>query len=278
MKFQKTQSSCNSFRKVFFCILMVLLCLSLSLSVAMAKSNGNSKGNTGPHGNAYGRDDLNLLGNSRMNAHNIGIGADKNKVKGPESKEDKTSNGKKDTDFDFANLPEGHVVKVAGKNVFVHEEQSDVFVKVNTKQYERKGTASIEVVGGKKISLCAGDSLITALSEDEDASDSEPTVPEQIGAKGPNPTHGGYHYKKGEGNPGGGNGNGHWGEGNRGNGVGNIWTGNQGRGVGEGMAGGTKNADEPVEDDQSTVDDIDEPVTDDLPVVVPPDDEVNDDI
>jgi hypothetical protein len=89
--------------------------------------------------------------------------------------------------------------------------------------------------GGKKLTLAAGDVFSNAILNVGSLSASL-TLPDPIGAKGPNPNHGGSHPKKGGGNLGGGNGNGHWGWGNQGNGNGNTSMGNQGKGVGEGMA------------------------------------------
>lgn len=103
--------------------------------------------------------------------------------------------------------------------------------------------------GKGKLVLGAGDAFSAACDFGDISGSME--VPNPIGAKGPNPTHGGQHPKKGLGNPGGGKGKGHWGEGNHGNGKGNIWTGNQGNGVGEGMAGGrcSNGGDDPGGDD-----------------------------
>ncbi len=90
--------------------------------------------------------------------------------------------------------------------------------------------------GKGKLVLGAGDAFSAACDFGDMSGSME--VPNPIGAKGPNPKHGGQHPKKGLGNPGGGKDKGHWGEGNHGNGKGNIWCGNQGKGVGEGMTGG----------------------------------------
>jgi hypothetical protein len=91
------------------------------------------------------------------------------------------------------------------------------------------------VPGGKNLVLGAGDIFSNTLL-DTDSMSASLIIPDPIGVKGPNPTHGGSHPKKDGGNPGGGNGNGNWGAGNQGNGIGNNFTGNQGRGVGAGMA------------------------------------------
>ncbi|MHC4637328.1 MAG: hypothetical protein ACYTBP_08750 [Planctomycetota bacterium] len=163
--------------------------------------------------------------------------------------------------------PQGYTVKVAGKNMFVVQPGSNIVVKLNI-------AAQTAKIGKGKFVLAAGDAFSEIISAQISAS--ELVVPDPIGAKGPNPHHGGTHPKKGDGNPGGGNenNNGHWGEGNHGNGVGNIYTGNQGRGVGEGMAGG-RHGDTDTDNDNDLDNDLDNDTdtdtdTDDDVAFVPP--------
>ncbi len=136
--------------------------------------------------------------------------------------------------------PDAYIVKTAGNNVFLIQPGSSVIVKLNSKNNQANN--------GNNNVLAAGDIFANAIEGISSLSSTLP-VPDQIGAKGPNPVYGGKHDKKGDGNPGGGNGNGHWGEENQGDGVGNTWTGNQGYGVGEGMAGGKKNGDPDLDPD-----------------------------
>jgi hypothetical protein len=128
------------------------------------------------------------------------------------------------------------------QEAFIGQQGSNIIVKLNP------GSAWIMVKQNanrnNKCFLASGDIFSEALTHSGLAAASL-EVPDPIGAKGPNPTHGGTHAKKGDGNPGGGNNIGRWGQGNQGNGLGNILVGNQGKGVGEGMAGGTKGQNAP---------------------------------
>lgn len=127
--------------------------------------------------------------------------------------------------------PKKHFVVKDGGLKFLGITGSDVLIQIGAPS----GAASLGKSG--HICLGAGDAFASAI-DNIDTLASTLEVPNPIGAKGPNPAHGGQHPKKGNGSPGGGNGKGNWGQGNNGNGLGNIFTGNQGYGVGEGMAGG----------------------------------------
>jgi hypothetical protein len=117
-------------------------------------------------------------------------------------------------------LSNGYTVKNTGNNVFISQAGSNIVVKLHA----NSGLGKINVPDKSSNLLASGDAFAQALE-----------MPDPIGAKGPNPVHGGAPSQEG-GNPGGGNGKGNWGEGNQGNGFGNNWTGNQGRGRGAGMA------------------------------------------
>ena len=114
-----------------------------------------------------------------------------------------------------------------GDIVFVGLPGSNVIVQTLPKDFAQNRGAK----RGRKFLLAAGDVFSGAVGNLGSLSASF-TVPDPIGAKGPNPHHGGKHLNKGGGNPGGRNGNGHWGEGNQRGGKGNNWTGNQGKGPG----------------------------------------------
>ncbi|MHC4691619.1 MAG: hypothetical protein ACYS67_02675 [Planctomycetota bacterium] len=135
--------------------------------------------------------------------------------------------------------PKKHFVVKDGGLKFLGISGSNILIQIGAPS----GAASLGKNG--HISLGAGDAFASAIGN-IDATTLE--VPNPIGAKGPNPTHGGQHPKKGSGNPGGGNGKGNWGQGNKGNGLGNIFTGNQGFGVGEGMAGVHNSPTDPPEE------------------------------
>ena len=156
----------------------------------------------------------------------------------------------------------GYVVKVAGKNTFIGRPGSNVFIKLNSQSQNIINNMAGKQDSSNNIVLAAGDSFsVAVLGVDSLASPAvEPSpenYPDPIGAKGPNPVHGGQGKKYPDGNPGGGNDNGHWNEGNEGNGVGNVWTGNQGRGVGEGMAGGRHQGDNDTDNDMDVDCDMD---------------------
>ncbi len=135
----------------------------------------------------------------------------------------------------------GYLVRGPGEEVLLAQPGGNIFVEINSLAGNKIGIKNNCQINksGQAIVFAAGDAFSEAFA-DRGSLTGSITVPEPIGAKGPNPVHGGCHTKKGNGNPGGGNGKGRWGQGNKGNGVGNIWTGNQGCGVGEGMTGGCK--------------------------------------
>ncbi|NIP23910.1 MAG: hypothetical protein GWN67_06950 [Phycisphaerae bacterium] len=135
--------------------------------------------------------------------------------------------------------PKKHFVMKDGGLKFLGISGSNILIQIGAPS----GAASLGKSG--HISLGAGDAFASAIGN-IDSTTLE--IPNPIGAKGPNPTHGGQHPKKGSGNPGGGNGKGNWGQGNKGNGLGNIFTGNQGLGVGEGMAGAHNSPTDPPEE------------------------------
>jgi hypothetical protein len=239
----------DCFRQVMFNIgvlCLVVVCykvFSISPSATQAGPKGqglalgHANGN-GPQINPHGS----LNGNGAfggLNPAGITVGAG-----GP--KGNQGLGGISTTSFNTGSAanPKVHVISGGGNQMHVGKPNSNVLVKIasmpaNSSAINQVKNKCAGHPSGKWIVLAAGDMFSGAIDNLSSLSASL-TVPDPIGAKGPNPAHGGSHDKKGGGNPGGGNGNGHWGQGNNGNGVGNIWTGNQGRGVGEGMAGGRK--------------------------------------
>jgi len=254
--------------RLLVCLLLIsLLSFAFSISFVVATPKGKAHGFGKANGNAYGHGGFSPVGGG-VNPAGIITGSGGLKVGGaqgassfsPGNHTGPTGGGKGPTGAGFApatpqtgnkgstvldNIGDifelgADMLKVAGNKIFFGQSQSKVFIKVNPQsQGLPAGTAVIKTQGNKPVILGSGDVFLQAIWGSESLP--EPlTVPDPIGAKGPNPTHGGTHPKKGNGNPGGGKGNGHWGEGNHGNGRGNIWTGNQGKGVGEGMAGGCR--------------------------------------
>jgi hypothetical protein len=129
-------------------------------------------------------------------------------------------------------LDKAGCAKIAGNNVFVGTAGSNVVIKLPNPHLNNFSNKA------NKCGLGAADSFAMAIDGIEQLTFC-------AGAKGQNPGKGNLDVKLRKdgypGNPGGGNGNGHWGEGNHGNGKGNIFCGNQGHGVGEGMTcGGCK--------------------------------------
>ena len=222
----------------------------MSLSVVLAGPKGNGIVNANPHsalhGNPHGGSAL-APAQGRVNPAGIITGSGGVRATGTVANYGNifapgaNLGGKMGNNAATVTNPNPFTVMAVGDSVFLYQSGSNVVVKLNSQHpHIPPGTAKAKTAGGKKFILAAGDVFANAISNIDSLSASG-TVPDPIGAKGPNPVHGGSHPKKGLGNPGGGNDNnkGHWGEGNKGNGVGNNWTGNQGRGVGEGMAGGT---------------------------------------
>lgn len=208
------------------CLFLILL------SAALAKSEGNGFGINNPHANPNASLHVNPHSNPHVNPAGIITGSGGTSAGSPATNQRGALISHEVTNM---GAPKKHFVMKDGGSLFLGLSGSNVLVQI--------GAPSGTITLGKAnksghICLGAGDSFSSAIGNlDSLASTLE--VPNPIGAKGPNPTHGGQHPNKGDGNAGGGNGKGSWGEGNNGNGLGNIWTGNQGRGVGEGMAGGT---------------------------------------
>ena len=225
------------FRHIIAYFLVCCIFFNTSVSVALAKSKGTHGGN--PHGIQGGNP------HSGVNPAGIIIGSGGARVNGVVTNYGSNSTqsvhliGKQVTNTGTILSPNGYVVMATGGSVFIGRPASNVVVKLHPPRHQivrNKGTVN---PASGQIVLAAGDAFSRAIANLDSLSTSL-TIPDPVGAKGPNPTHGGSHANKGDGNPGGGNGKGQWGQGNKGNGVGNIWVGNQGRGVGEGMAGGRK--------------------------------------
>ncbi len=246
----------DCFRQVMFnmgvlCLLVVcykVFSISPSATQAGPKGQGLALGHAygnphdgpqvNPHGSLHGKGAF-MHPNGPLNPVGITVGAG-----GPKANQGLGAISTTSFNTGSAANPKVHVISGAGGQMLVGKPNSNVVVKIasmpaNSSAINQVKNKCANHPSGKGIVLAAGDLFSSAIDNLGSLSASL-TVPDPIGAKGPNPAHGGSHDKKGDGNPGGGNGNGHWGQGNNGNGVGNIWTGNQGRGVGEGMAGGRK--------------------------------------
>lgn len=216
------------------CLFLILL------SAALAKSNGKGIGINNPHANPNASLHVNPLANPRINPAGIITGSGGTSAGSPATNQRGALISHEVTNM---GAPKKHFAVKDGDSLFLGLSGSNVVVQIGAPSgtisvINPLGKANKTHPQGGHILLAAGDSFSSAIGNlDSLATTLE--VPNPIGAKGPNPTHGGQHPKKVNGNPGGGNGKGGWGQGNNGNGLGNIWTGNQGRGVGEGMAGGT---------------------------------------
>ncbi len=226
-----------NFRHIIACFLACCIFFNTSVSVTLAKPKGAHGGNPhsiqggNPHGGVNPAGVIISSGGVRVNGAAASYGSN--------STQPVHLIGKQVTNTGTILSPNGYVVIATGGSVFIGQPAGNIFVKLHPAGHQivrNKGTAN---PANGQIVLAAGDIFSGAMAN-LDSLASSLTIPDPIGAKGPNPAHGGGHANKGDGNPGGGNGKGHWGQGNKGNGVGNIWVGNQGRGVGEGMAGGRK--------------------------------------
>ncbi len=223
------------FRQIAVYFLTCCLCSNMSSSVALAgpKGKGVARGNPhvniNPHANPHSANAF-VPGNIRVNPAGIIVGSGGSTINSSVANQSVTLISRNVTNTGAIRGPKGHFTMLIGDMLLLGQPGSNVVIEINP-------LAANNLVPGGGIVLAAGDAFSGAFANLGSLSTSLP-VPDPIGAKGPNPVHGGSHANKGDGNPGGGNDKGHWGEGNKGNGVGNIWTGNQGRGVGEGMAGG----------------------------------------
>jgi len=204
-------------RQITTCLLTCCLILGMLTSVAVPGPKGRALGHDNAHGNGPFPHS-----NGPVNPAGIIIGS------GGIKTNDVTAGVKSGNDFN----PGG--IGAENKIILGRPGGNVVIINSQTNQVTGNGKKVI-VTGGKNLVLAAGDIFSNTLLDTGSLSASL-TIPDPIGAKGPNPAHGGGHPKKDGGNPGGGNGNGHWGAGNQGNGKGNSYTGNQGRGVGAGMA------------------------------------------
>ncbi|UCC22199.1 MAG: hypothetical protein JSW23_10450 [Planctomycetota bacterium] len=237
MKFLRELSGKRNFWRLIICLLICCVFVGFSTSAALGGPKGKGLALGHAHGNPHAHAELNphgsvsgggasFLTGGRVNPAGIKIGA------GPIGT----------TSFNTGSFatPKGHVVSGAGNQMFVGTANSNIVVKIASPPADSSAINQLTNKGvnhpsGKGIVLAAGDIFAGAIENLSTLA--EPlTVPDPIGAKGPNPVHGGAHAKKGGGNPGGGNGKGSWGSGNTGKGFGNLWTRNQGRGIGEGMA------------------------------------------
>ena len=220
------------FVRVTSYLLAYCLFSSILPSAMLAGPKGLALGRSKQHGNPHNSSILSSIG-TKINPAGI-TGIVKIKINGT------VPNISNKGTVNIQNGSNRHLTASSGKQVFLEKCGSNIFVEINSsglngvmgKRSANNGKNSVLVLG-------SGDAFYEAIGG-VGASVGSLVVPDPIGAKGPNPNHGGRHPKKGDGNSGGGKGNGNWGEGNKGNGVGNIWTGNQGYGVGEGMAGGSK--------------------------------------
>ncbi|MHC4364125.1 MAG: hypothetical protein ACYSTJ_01495 [Planctomycetota bacterium] len=237
------------FERAVACALVCLVLFAASPAATLArphgKAIGHGKRHGNPHGNAgpHGKGVFNAVGNKPKPAGAaIGNKGGNNHQPTPANSQGGNAVGKNVPNTVTKTGPKGHTVTGAGETPFISKPGGKVVVKIAPLLVDIAGGMNIKNTpagrGAKKVFvLAAGDDFSKAIADLDSVTGTLP-VPEVIGAKGPNPVHGGRHDKKGDGNPGGGSGNGHWGEGNKGNGVGNTWVGNQGHGVGEGMAGG----------------------------------------
>lgn len=228
MKFLRELSVKRNLWRLITCFVMCWAFVGLSAPAASAGPKGKGLALGHAHGNPHAHAEINphgslsgggasFLTGGRVNPVGIKVGA------GPIGT----------TSFDTGPITtsKGHVISGANSNIVVKITSPPTNNPAITQLANRGGNHS----SGQGIVLAAGDIFAGAIENLSTLS--EPlTVPDPIGAKGPNPVHGGAHAKKGGGNPGGGNGKGSWGSGNTGKGFGNLWTSNQGRGIGEGMA------------------------------------------
>ena len=212
-------SKIDFIQQIITCLLAVILFLTMLSSVAWSGPKGKAIGNTDIHANGP----IPII-NGRINPAGVIVGSGGIKIDGTAKPGDTSGQNGVST------------FNPASSALMLNAQGNGVLGNVN----RGKG------VGGNTLALAAGDNFSMAIPGIGSLSASL-TLPDPIGAKGPNPAHGGSHPKKGGGNPGGGNGNGHWGQGNQGNGKGNTFMGNQGRGVGEGMAGIDPGTTEPPE-------------------------------
>lgn len=236
------------FERAVACALVCWVLFSVSPPATLArphgKAIGHSKHHGNPHGNAgpHGKGVFNPVKSNSKPGAVIGNEAGNNHQPISTNSQGSNAVGKNVANIATETGPKGHTGTGAGETLFIPKHGGNVVVKIAPLLVDIAGGMNIKNTpagrGAKKVFvLGAGDDFSKAIADLDSVTGTLP-VPEVIGAKGPNPVHGGRHDKKGDGNPGGGNGNGHWGEGNSGNGVGNTWVGNQGHGVGEGMAGG----------------------------------------
>ena len=234
-------------------------------AIGYSKHHGNPHGSAGPHGKGVfnpvrsnSKPATAVIGNKAGNRHQpLSANSQGGNAVGKSVANIVTKTGPKGDAVTGAKGhtvtgAKGHTVTGAGETLFIPKPGGNVVVKIAPLVVNIPGGMNMKNTRGghgarKVFVLAAGDDFSRAIA-DLDSVAGTLTVPEVIGAKGPNPVHGGRHDKKGDGNPGGGSGNGHWSEGNNGNGVGNTWVGNQGHGVGEGMAGGAGDKPDPNPD------------------------------
>jgi len=203
-------------RRITTCLLTLCLILGTLTSFAVSGPKGKALGHKDVHGNGPFPQS-----HGKVNPAGVIIG----------------SGGIKTNNI-TAGVKSGNSFNVSGKanNKIILGQPGGNVIIINSQANQITGNGTkVTVKGGKNLVLAAGDIFSNTLLDTGSLSASL-IVPDPIGAKGPNPAHGGGHPKKDGGNPGGGNGNGNWGAGNQGNGIGNSFTGNQGRGVGAGMA------------------------------------------
>ena len=203
-----------SVKLLFIILICILFCVSITIADLPGK--GNVKANDHYKGSF-----------NSVSAGSVIPGLSMGKIlkhmhEGKTSPSVLTGNSK-GLESDLSAASSGHPNKSNGTNVFGNPIEGNIFIKPH------RVTGYPDNSGQANPLLSSGDSFSQSLE-----------IPNPIGAKGPNPVHGGLPTQE-NGNPGGGNGNGHWGQGNQGNGFGNNWTGNQGRGIGAGMAAGTNN-------------------------------------
>ena len=221
-------------------LLILCLCLNILLSTASAKPVGKGIGINNPHAKPHS--------NIHVNPAGIITGSGGQSINSAFVNQNSSPISHNAANIGAVSIPKGLLSKSGGDTLLLGQPGSNIIVQVYSPSGSSPAMKPINQVKNnprktRHILLAAGDVFSQAITNLNMLS-SPLEVPDQIGAKGANPGHGGNHPNKGYGNPGGGNGKGNWGKGNKGNGVGNSWTGNQGRGVGEGMAS-VANTEEP---------------------------------
>ena len=222
----KTRRKCLKKRRCFkqsaAYFLMCCLFFSMPLSATLAGPKGKGKGiargnphvNNIPHANPHSADALGPAISS-VNPAGVIVGTGGIKVNGAGSVANQgvLLIGQNVTNTGTLTVPKGHFVMAAGDTLLLGQPRSNVVVQIDYSVPNGYVITALTNKGkshtsGGQIVLAVGDVFSNAIANLGSLSASLP-VPDPIGAKGPNPVHGGTHPNKGDGNPGGGNGNGH---------------------------------------------------------------------